>query len=164
MLVSRKNIDLIPLWQLLLSISTVLHCLFMGEGQVVPSKCCAVFILLLTNRKDLIGPGSALVLPQIILERFSTLLFQSRNWNGQNITGANWFFSDGRLCNFTVHMGVYHSTSLKSLKSKGLEVGGGNQTENKLDRATMRPDCVSPCTDHVICMERHMDKQTGKII
>ena len=67
----------------------------MREGQVVPSKCCAVLILLLTNRKDLIGPGSALVFPQIILGRFSTLLFQSRNWKRQNITGANWLFSDG---------------------------------------------------------------------
>ena len=68
--------------------------IFMGEGKVVPSKCCAVLILL-TNRKDLIGPGSAQVFPQIILGRFSTLLFQSRNWKRQNITGANWLFSDG---------------------------------------------------------------------
>ena len=68
---------------------------FHGEGQVVPSKCCAVLILLLTNCKDLIGPGSAQIFPQIILGRFSSLLFQSRNWKGENITGANWLFFDG---------------------------------------------------------------------
>ena len=37
--------------------------------------------------------------------------------------------------------------------------------ENKPDRVTMRPGCVSACIDHVtydICMRRHMDEQTGE--
>ena len=33
---------------------------------------------------------------------------------------------------------------------------------NKPDRATMRPDCVSVCIDHVTYMERQMDEQTGE--
>ena len=35
-------------------------------------------------------------------------------------------------------------------------------TKNKPDRATMRPDCVSTCIDHVTYMERQMDEQTGE--
>ena len=33
---------------------------------------------------------------------------------------------------------------------------------NKPDRATMRPDRVSACIDHVTYMERQMDEQTGE--
>ena len=33
--------------------------------------------------------------------------------------------------------------------------------ENKPDRATMRPDCVFTCIDHVTYMDRQMDKQAG---
>ena len=33
--------------------------------------------------------------------------------------------------------------------------------KNKPDRATMRPDCVSACIDHVTYIERHTDEQTG---
>ena len=38
--------------------------------------------------------------------------------------------------------------------------GGGEV--NKPDRATMRPDCVSTCIEHVTYMERQMDKQTDE--
>ena len=41
----------------------------------------------------------------------------------------------------------------------------GSKTEcvkNKPDWATMRPDCVSACIDHVTYMERQMDKQKGE--
>ena len=34
--------------------------------------------------------------------------------------------------------------------------------KNKPDRATMRPDCVSACIDHVTYMERQMDEQMGE--
>ena len=33
---------------------------------------------------------------------------------------------------------------------------------NKPDRATMRPDCVSACIDHVTYMERQMDRWTDR--
>ena len=33
---------------------------------------------------------------------------------------------------------------------------------NKPDQATMSPDCVSMCIDHVTYMERQMDEQTGE--
>ena len=36
------------------------------------------------------------------------------------------------------------------------------QEINKPDRATMRPDYVSACIDHVTYIERQMDKQTGE--
>ena len=36
------------------------------------------------------------------------------------------------------------------------------EEENKPDRATMRPGCVSACIDHVTFMERQMDEQTGE--
>ena len=32
---------------------------------------------------------------------------------------------------------------------------------NKPDRATLRPDCVFACIDHVTYMERQMDKKAG---
>ena len=32
---------------------------------------------------------------------------------------------------------------------------------NKPDRATMRPDCVSACIDHVTYIERPRDEQMG---
>ena len=35
------------------------------------------------------------------------------------------------------------------------------EIKNKPDQATMRPDCVSMCIDHVTYMERQMDEQTG---
>ena len=34
------------------------------------------------------------------------------------------------------------------------------QKENKPDRATMRPDCLSVCIEHMTYMERQIDKQT----
>ena len=39
---------------------------------------------------------------------------------------------------------------------------GNNYGINKPDRATMRPDCVSACIDHVTYMERQMDEQTSE--
>ena len=38
----------------------------------------------------------------------------------------------------------------------------GMRVINKPDRATMRPDYVSACIDHVTYMERQMDRQTDE--
>ena len=37
--------------------------------------------------------------------------------------------------------------------------GTEKKNKNKPDRATMRPECVSACIDHVPYMERQMDEQ-----
>ena len=84
------------------------------------------------------------------------LVISYNNNNDDDLTLTNSFWSPHILyCGVQLSVGWY--ICLLQLEKSPLA-----SLINKPDRATMRPDCVSTCIDHVTYMERQMDEQTGE--
>ena len=61
------------------------------------------------------------------------------------------------------HTKEYYEIETNQNLDNRVQMGRGSDAkENKPDWATMRPDCVSACIDHLTYLGRQMDEQTDE--